>query len=220
MNSWFSRSFLPKMVFILTLFVAGAHAAALYTNSTGPTSTSHTSTVTSGQTGPTPWSDPYFRNPFDILVLDSIPVANGTDPKDLSNPAVSQMESDYAYCSTLWDSAVSVWAKTAYYSPGNITKRAIATPSSVILTTAPPKSVSSNITATQIVGEDELADPKTYTQTLSGEQRVFTWTASEPCCRACSIYGGSVQVFYWPTATQNPPVSTLIDSKGFVLYVH
>ena len=206
------------MLFLLTLWAAGANAAALYTNSTSPTSTSQTSTLTSGQTGPSPWSDPYFRNPFDILVLDSIPVANGTDPRNLSNPAVSQMESDYAYCSTLWDSAVSIWAKTAYYSPEIITKRAIATPSSIILTTAPAVSVSSiNTVATQVVGEDELAGPKTYTQTLSGEQRVFTWTASEPCCRACSIYGGSVQVFYWPTATQNPPVSTLIDSKGFIL---
>ena len=210
------------MLFLFALFVAGANAAALYTNSssTSPTSIPQTMTLTSGQTGPSPWSDPYFRNPFDILVLDYIPVANGTDPRNLSNPAVSKMHSEYGYCSTLWDSAVSVWAKTAYYSPGNITKRAISTTSSLIQTAAPSISIPSNDTlATQVVGQDELADPKTYTQTLSGAQRVFTWMASEPCCRACQIYGGSVQVFYWPTATQNPPVSTLIGSKGFVLYV-
>jgi hypothetical protein len=210
------------MLFLFTLFVAGAHAAALYTNSssTSPTSTSQTMTLTSGQTGPSPWGDPYFRNPFEMLVLDYIPVANGTDPRNLSNPAVSEMHSEYEYCSTLWDSAVSVWAKTAYYSPGNITKRAIATTPSVIQTAAPSISVPSNGTlSAQVVGQDELADPKTYTQTRSGAQRVFTWTASEPCCQACEIYGGGVQVFYWPTATQNPPVSTLIDSKGFVLYV-
>lgn len=165
-------------------------------------------------TGPSPYSDPYFRNPFDILVLDTIPVANGTDPRNLTNPVVSEMHSEYLYCSTLWDSAVSVWAETAVYTPtaATITKRAVTTTSAAIQTG------NVNANASQVVGTVELADPKTYTQTLSGEARVFTWTASEPCCRACSIYGGSVDVFYWPTATQNPPVTTLVNSKGFTLY--
>ena len=207
-----------KMLLFFTLFVAGANAGALYTNtsSTSPTTTSQTTTLASGMIGPSPYSDPYFKNPFDILVLNYIPVANGTDPLDLSNPAVSEIHSEYLYCSTLWDSAVSVWAKTAYYSPESITKRAISTTSSAVQTAAP--SVSGHANPSQVVEADELADPKTYTQTLSGAQRVFTWTASEPCCMACSIYGGSVEVFYWPTVTQNPPVSTLVDSKGFTLY--
>lgn len=198
---------------LFTLFVTSANAAALYVNSSSssPTSTLQTMTVT-GMTGPSPYSDPYFRNPFDMLLLDTIPVANGTDPRNLSDPIVSQYQADYILCSTLWDSAVSVWAKTAVYSPtaATITKRAVTTTSAAVLPT-------SAANASQVAGEDGLADPKTYTQLLSGGERVFTWTASQPCCKGCFVHGGSVDVFYWPTATQNPPVTTLVDSKGFTL---
>lgn len=50
----------------------------------------------------------------------------------------------------------------------------------------------------------------------------FTFYASEPCCLTCTLYGGNVQVFYWPTSTakfSNSSVSTLVDSNGFTLYV-
>lgn len=206
------------MLFLVVFLLAGANAAAFYSNSssTTSTSTSQTMTLTSGQTGPSPYSDPYFRNPFDILVLNYIPVANGTDPLNTMNPAVSEMQSEYRYCSTLWDSDVSVWAKTAYYSQG-VTTTSSAVSSALPAATAIGTIPSNGTEAAEVVGVDELADPKTYTQTLSGAQRVFTWTASEPCCKACDIYGGNVEVFYWPTATQSPPISTLVDSKGFTL---
>lgn len=43
------------------------------------------------------------------------------------------------------------------------------------------------------------------------------YTASAPCCALCTLYGGNVQVYYWPTMTESPPVSTLVNEAGFTL---
>jgi hypothetical protein len=64
----------------------------------------------------------------------------------------------------------------------------------------------------------------------------FSFTAEKPCCFNCTLYGGNVQVYYWPTAapasianSTAPPfraansttapsaVSTLVNSAGFTL---
>jgi len=202
-------------------------SSSLRSSSSGKSSSSSTTISTSskvstastmkitGITGPVPDdSDTYFRNPFMWLVLDYIPVANGTDPRNLSDPVVSAMHSQFTYCSALWESDKSVWAKTAVFSPtvASVTKRAVTTTSAAV----PTGKANSN--SSQAMEVAEMAAPKTFTQTYSGQARVFTWTASEPCCQSCYISGGSVDVFYWPTATQNPPVSTLVDAKGFTLY--
>jgi hypothetical protein len=44
----------------------------------------------------------------------------------------------------------------------------------------------------------------------------FAFSATSPCCGRCTIVGGPVQLFYWPTPAPDPPVSTLISS-GFTL---
>jgi hypothetical protein len=44
-------------------------------------------------------------------------------------------------------------------------------------------------------------------------------TPVEPCCLNCTIYGGNVQVYYWPTPAPTPGFSTLTTSAGFTLYV-
>ena len=47
----------------------------------------------------------------------------------------------------------------------------------------------------------------------------FTYVPTSPCCKECTLFGGSVQVFYWPPATELPAVSTLTNSAKFTLYV-
>jgi hypothetical protein len=45
----------------------------------------------------------------------------------------------------------------------------------------------------------------------------WTYTAEPPCCLGCTLFGGSVQVYYWPTPASSPSVSTLVNSAGFTL---
>lgn len=47
----------------------------------------------------------------------------------------------------------------------------------------------------------------------------FTFVPMTPCCKECTLFGGNVQVYYWPTATEAPPISTLVDSAKFTLCV-
>jgi hypothetical protein len=51
----------------------------------------------------------------------------------------------------------------------------------------------------------------------SWQTKVFTFSPPSICCGTCTVYGGDVQVYYWPTPAPNPPVSELVDSKGYVL---
>lgn len=59
-----------------------------------------------------------------------------------------------------------------------------------------------------------------YTQAAyhpAGYASDFTFVPTSPCCKECTLFGGNVQVYYWPTATQSPPVSTLVNSEKFTL---
>jgi hypothetical protein len=42
----------------------------------------------------------------------------------------------------------------------------------------------------------------------------FTFTAATPCCSTCTLFGGTVQVYQWPTPAPSPPVSILVDEKN------
>jgi hypothetical protein len=48
-------------------------------------------------------------------------------------------------------------------------------------------------------------------------EETWTCTAEPPCCLDCTLFGGDVQVYYWPTPAPDPPISTLIDSAGYIL---
>jgi len=45
----------------------------------------------------------------------------------------------------------------------------------------------------------------------------FAYTVSTPCCLQCTLFGGTVQVFYWPTPAPSPPVTALVNTAGYTL---
>lgn len=42
----------------------------------------------------------------------------------------------------------------------------------------------------------------------------FSFVAASPCCSSCTLFGGTVQVYDWPTPAPQPPVSILVDPKN------
>lgn len=47
----------------------------------------------------------------------------------------------------------------------------------------------------------------------------FTYTPTGSCCVGCTLFGDKAQVFLWPTPAPSPPVSILVDSSNFTLFV-
>lgn len=48
----------------------------------------------------------------------------------------------------------------------------------------------------------------------------FSYPTKSPCCLNCTLFGGTVQVYYWPTAAPNataPPVTALVDRNNHTL---
>lgn len=41
--------------------------------------------------------------------------------------------------------------------------------------------------------------------------------AASPCCLNCTLFGGDVQVFVWPTPRPTPLVNTVVDESGYTL---
>ncbi|TVY81937.1 hypothetical protein LSUE1_G003636, partial [Lachnellula suecica] len=56
-----------------------------------------------------------------------------------------------------------------------------------------------------------------FTDVYKPTPEVFTWTASEPCCATCSIFGGTVQVYFWPSTSSATlgASATLVNSVGY-----
>ena len=71
-------------------------------------------------------------------------------------------------------------------------------------------------TRTETVPTETKIPPWTYNYYASA----FTYTAASPCCSSCTIFGGNVQVYAWPTPAPTPAVSTLVDASNFTLYVY
>lgn len=67
---------------------------------------------------------------------------------------------------------------------------------------------------------DNIGDVSLYTTTTTTWARFqdqMFFTPSAPCCLNCTLYGGTVQVYYWPTPAPSPPVTALVDSSNFTL---
>lgn len=156
-------------------------------------------------------------------------------------------------CSSQWNTSVENWYRTAPITPLSVipmttvyasqvfrqsTWSTIETIEAIVTISTTIKGVPTFTTTSALTTYTD-AGPFTWSA-FSQYQYVsqFTYTADKPCCFNCTLYGGNVQVYYWPTAAPSgianstaPPfraantttphtaVSTLVNAAGFTLYV-
>jgi hypothetical protein len=163
------------------------------------------------------------------------------------------VESSLQSCAATWASSFQTWLETAPITTGPLidptTKLSIQFPwvTSQALATR-TYSLSNSIWTSTFPSVFKTYPPSTHTITSAGQGPYYyvpthlDFTASEPCCQSCTLFGGSVEVFYWPSTTESPPVSalpsalpstgdallnaiqphsgtTLVNGEGFKLYV-
>lgn len=61
-------------------------------------------------------------------------------------------------------------------------------------------------------------EKKTYSSWASSHPPASTWSPiiSPPCCDTyCNIQASAAQLYYWPTTSPVPNVTTLVDTSGF-----
>jgi len=179
-------------------------------NISSSNSSGHNETITGSA-----YYDPYaFLNPYFYRVL----------------AATGDARSSLMSCSSIWGSDFSAWSLTAEKTTGPVI--AATTETSIILPYVSTQDGSTEIsrgtktTWTSTIPESVVTVlPQTTIITSAAmgplylAESSFDFTASEPCCYGCTLSGGTVQVFYWPTETQSPPISTLVNDVGFTLYV-
>lgn len=167
------------------------------TSSTSSTSLGNDPTIT-----PSAYYNPAaFVNPYFFILI---------------NTSGDLVWSSLRSCGSIWASSFTRWLGTAEVSTGPII------PATTQTTTWLPW-ISTSTGSMETVVTTIL--PKTFTSTVPAQGPLYyvpdylDFTASEPCCYSCTLYGGNVQVYYWPEKTQSPPISTLVNSAGFTLYV-
>lgn len=217
-----------------TLFFAvgvTSNATPLYLNSTttsSHSSTSRTSSFSSVTTSPSNHSSSNSSGHNETITGSAY-----YNPYSFVNPyyyralsATGEALSSLMSCSSIWRSDFSTWSLTAEKTTGPIVAKTTQTTLDVgYITTHGAMKVKSGTKTTTIPKSVETVLPQTNTITsaemgpLYLAASSFDFTASKPCCYGCTISGGTVQVFYWPTETQSPPLSTLINADGFTLYV-
>ena len=161
--------------------------------------------------------------------------SDGLDASIFTDPSLDPLShTDVGYsalvssCSYLRSSSYSAWVKTASYSE-------------IVPLTTTPKPLGNtewfpDTSSNGAVGSFSITRSPIYsyyTETVSnspGYGRVFTFSDTGPCCGACYLFGGRVQVYFWPaaaataTATANVtatsisvPASLLVDHNNFTL---
>jgi hypothetical protein len=70
----------------------------------------------------------------------------------------------------------------------------------------------------KVVGSSCLAQYRSYVDSFicASNPGNFDYPATPPCCGRCTVVGGPVQLFYWPTSQSDSPMSTFL-SNGFIL---
>ena len=80
--------------------------------------------------------------------------------------------------------------------------------------------MASAIITTQTVTYSDQSEVAYTTEAWVHFEGGFSYKAAEPCCYNCSLYGGNVQVYYWPTPAPTPGVTKLVDiANNFTLLV-
>jgi hypothetical protein len=75
------------------------------------------------------------------------------------------------------------------------------------------------ITTQSIVYTDEVSGVPYTTQYDVVYDNFFSFAPAEPCCGNCTLYGGDVQIYYWPTPAPTPGVTKLVNEANFTLFV-
>jgi len=73
------------------------------------------------------------------------------------------------------------------------------------------------ITSVWTIDGEAGSGPTIAAHTTASYVDVFSYHPTSPCCSSCTLYGGDVQVYYWPTPNPMPKISTLVNSKNFTL---
>jgi hypothetical protein len=97
-----------------------------------------------------------------------------------------------SFCSSAFEAETSLWLATA-----SVTESTWA--------------------ITFLDGAKSTTASTTDSMAYSSYDEPFTYTPAPPCCLNCTLYGGHVQVFYWPTITASNSISTLVNQAGFTL---
>ncbi|KAE9370111.1 hypothetical protein N431DRAFT_484419 [Stipitochalara longipes BDJ] len=121
-------------------------------------------------------------------------------------------------CADSFDVSLSRWLATAQTSDRPATSKVPSLREPPIIS-----KVGSNSTALAFQthvrrNESLIANTKTQSQHIISTTSYvpqFTFTASQPCCYNCTLAGGNLQLFQWPTQTVSPPTSTYINNLGF-----
>ena len=111
----------------------------------------------------------------------------GPDPYGFPNNAPASINS---YCSSLFVSSSSHYSSTV----------------ALTSTTVAPYTLLATATT-------ELVREEVYVY----NQGRFSYSPSAPCCLNCTLFGGTVQVYYWPTPAPSPPVTKLVNAANFTL---
>jgi hypothetical protein len=76
------------------------------------------------------------------------------------------------------------------------------------------------ITTQTVTYSDQVSELPYTTEAWVHFDGGFSYKAAEPCCYNCSLYGGDVQVYYWPTPAPTPGVTKLVNAaNNFTLLV-
>lgn len=131
----------------------------------------------------------------------------GPDPYGFPNNAPASIN---AYCSSLFESSSSHFLSTVALTSSTVAPYTIIeTP--FLLTETEGSALT--LTVTETAATTELVGGEVYVY----NQNRFTFIPSAPCCLNCTLFGGTVQVYYWPTPAPSPPVTKLVNAANFTL---
>jgi hypothetical protein len=128
----------------------------------------------------------------------------GTDPK---------LRLDFSSCSSLFVSSFTSW----YVESGiwdTITSNTDAPDHSSSRSFLSANSLTTAAVSSSSHSRILLLQSKTFEFTVVGAG-IFTFLASKSCCMQCTVFGGDVQVYHWPTSADS--ITTLINIDGYTL---
>lgn len=130
----------------------------------------------------------------------------GPDAWGFPNSAPPSLAS---YCSSLFEAASSAFLSTVALTSQTVPPSTITVTPFTLTETEP----STTFYDTETSATTELVGERVYVY----NQVPFTYSPSSPCCLNCTLFGGTVQVYHWPTSAPSPPVTELVNAAKFTL---